>query len=130
MPLVDLTESIQANATPETVWNLITDVPRHPEFAGPKGITKAIDFDGPLEVGVRWVAHERFGPAKFDAPSETTKVDPGREFGWVSFPPMKEANRGDGGRVPWNYVVKPGNGGEPGSSTACRFSSHARELAC
>ena len=30
------------------------------------------------------VAHERFGPQKFDAPSEVTAVDPGHELAWIS----------------------------------------------
>src|SRR5205823_6086371 len=97
--LVDIQESVHVDATPDTVWQLVTDVRRHPEYAGPKSITKVIDFDDTLHVGARWVAHERFGPQKFDAPSEVTTYDPGHEFGWVSYPPMKEENRGDGGKV-------------------------------
>ncbi|MBA3528819.1 MAG: SRPBCC family protein [Propionibacteriaceae bacterium] len=111
MALVDLTESVHIDAPPEKVWLLVSDVAQHPRFAGPKSITKAIDFEGPLRVGARWIAHEKFGPQKFDAPSEVTQLDLGHEFGWVSFPPMKEANRGDGGRVLWRYVVEPDNGG-------------------
>ncbi|MGA9343536.1 MAG: hypothetical protein WBV37_00415, partial [Nocardioidaceae bacterium] len=68
-PLVDITESVQIEAPPDVVWQLVTDVKRHTEFAGPKSITKVIEFDGPPHVGDRWIAHERFGPQKFDAPS-------------------------------------------------------------
>ena len=93
------------------VWALIADIPRHAEFAGPKSITKAIDFDGPLMVGSRWIAHERFGPQKFDAPSEITRLEDGKCLEWVSFPPMKEENRGKGGRVNWGYEVTPTAGG-------------------
>jgi uncharacterized protein YndB with AHSA1/START domain len=50
---VDVEESVQVAAPPERVWKLVTDNRRHPEFAGPKSITKVIDFDGPLEVGQR-----------------------------------------------------------------------------
>jgi uncharacterized protein YndB with AHSA1/START domain len=57
-------ESVHIDAPPEAVWRLVSDVRRHPEFAGPKSITKAIDIDGQLEVGRRWIAHERFRPAK------------------------------------------------------------------
>ncbi len=63
-------ESVHIDAPPEVVWRLVSDVRRHPAFAGPKSITKAIDIDGDLEVGRRWIAHERFGPQKFDAPSD------------------------------------------------------------
>jgi len=40
-------ESIDISAPPQVVWDLITDIRRHAEFAGPKSITKVIDFDGP-----------------------------------------------------------------------------------
>lgn len=104
-------ESVEIDASPETVWGLVTNISRHPEFAGPKSITKEIDFDGPVEVGTRWIAHERFGPQKFDAPSEITAVVPGRKLEWVSYPPMKEQNRGRGGKVVWGYVLDPAGEG-------------------
>lgn len=104
-------EAVHIDAPVSRVWAIVTDVGRHPEFAGPKSITKAIEFDGPLAVGAKWVAHEKFGPQKFDAPSEITKVEPEHEFAWVSFPPMKDANRGTGGRVLWSYVLAPEGGG-------------------
>ena len=110
-PLVDITETVQIEAPPDVVWRLVTDVKRHPEFAGPKSITKDIEFDRPPQVGDRWIAHERFGPQKFDAPSDVTKVEPGHEFAWVSYPPFKEEKRGDGGRVLWSYVLEPAAGG-------------------
>jgi uncharacterized protein YndB with AHSA1/START domain len=108
---VDIEESIHIDAGPEEVWRQVTDNRRHPEFAGPRSITKVIDFDGPLAPGAWWVAHERFGPQKFDAPSEVTEVDPGHRLAWVSFPPMKDANRGEGGRVLWSYTVEREDGG-------------------
>ena len=98
-------ESIEISAPPHLVWELITDIRRHAEFAGPKSITKVIDFEGPVAVGGRWIAHERFGPQKFDAPSEITAVDEGKRLEWISFPPMKEDNRGKGGRVVWGYEL-------------------------
>lgn len=100
-------ESMQIDSPPDVVWRLVRDVRRHPAFAGPKSITKAIDIDGELEVGRRWIAHERFGPQKFDAPSEVTALDPPRSFEWVSYPPMKDVNRGKGGRVEWGYLLEP-----------------------
>jgi uncharacterized protein YndB with AHSA1/START domain len=104
-------ESITIAASPDVVWGLISDISRHPEFAGPKSITKAIEFDGEVAVGARWTAHEKFGPQKFDAPSEITAVDPGKSFEWVSFPPMKDEDRGEGGRVVWGYRLEPGGEG-------------------
>lgn len=104
-------ESITVDAGPDVVWKLVSDIKRHPEFAGPKSITKVIDFDDEVAVGARWIAHERFGPQKFDAPSQITAVDPGRSLEWVSFPPMKDANRGTGGKVEWGYVLEPAGAG-------------------
>ena len=109
--LVDITENVLVDAPPATVWALVTDIRRHPEFAGPKSITKAVEFDGPVAPGRSFVAHERFGPRRFDAPSDILAVDPERELRWVSFPPMKERNRGEGGRVFWRYGLRPEGGG-------------------
>ena len=105
--MLDIVETITIAAPPAAVWALVTDVTRHPELAGPKSITKAIEFDGPVEVGKRWVAHEKTGPRRFDAESEITEVDEPRQFAWVSLPPMKEENRGTGGRVLWRYTLIP-----------------------
>lgn len=119
MTLSEITESVHVDASPGEVWAVVTDVRRHAEFAGPKSITKEIEFDGPLEVGVRWMAHEKFGPQRFDAPSEVTLVDPRHDFGWVSFLPMKEEKRGVGGRAYWDYHLEPEDGGT-------RLSHHMR----
>ena len=96
-------ETITIGAPPQVVWQLVTDICRRPQFAGSKSITKMIDFDGGLAVGGRWLAHERVGPQKFDAPSQITAIEPERRLEWVSFPPMKEANRGTGGKVQRGY---------------------------
>ena len=114
-------ESVDVAAAPDVVWALVTDIRRHAEFAGPKSITKVIDFDGDVAVGSRWIAHERFGPQKFDAPSEITVVEPGRILEWVSFPPMKDENRGTGGKVVWGYAVQP-------SSTGTRLEHYMEVL--
>jgi hypothetical protein len=104
-------ESVLVSAPVHVVWELVADVRRHPEFAGPKSITKSIEFAGPLESGAGWIAHEKFGPQKFDAPSEATEVVAEKEFSWVSFPPVKnESDRGRGGRVLWSYRLTPEDG--------------------
>ncbi|MFC5728110.1 MULTISPECIES: SRPBCC domain-containing protein [Nocardioides] len=100
-------ESVEISAPPHAVWDLITDIRRHTEFAGPKSITKVIEFEGPVAVGSRWIAHEKFGLQKFDAPSEITVVDEVKRLEWISFPPMKEDDRGKGGRVVWGYELIP-----------------------
>ena len=73
--LTSFRESVEIAAAPDVVWALVEDIPRHAEFAGPKSITKVIDFDGEPAVGRRWIAHEKFLVQKFDAPSEITAVE-------------------------------------------------------
>jgi uncharacterized protein YndB with AHSA1/START domain len=109
--MVDITETVEVAASPDRVWALVSDFKRHPEFAGSKSITKVVDHEGPARAGDRFVAHEKFGPQKFDAPSDITLADAPRELAWVSFPPMKEGNRGDGGRVLWSYSLEPAAAG-------------------
>jgi hypothetical protein len=98
-------ESIEIQASPDVVWGLVTDVVRHPEFAGPKSITKKIYFDGPLAPGAVFNADEKVGPQKFQAPSEIVTVDPEREFAWVSLPPAKDEDHQ--ARVRWSYELTP-----------------------
>jgi uncharacterized protein YndB with AHSA1/START domain len=105
--MVDITESVEIAAPPERVWALVCDFARHPEYAGSKSITKKVDFTGPARGGDRFIAHERFGPQKFDAPSDITVVEANRDLAWESFPPMKDENRGDGGKVLWSYHLEP-----------------------
>jgi uncharacterized protein YndB with AHSA1/START domain len=105
--MLDLAEAVHIDAPPSEVWSVVTDVRRHPELAGPKSITKSIEFDGAVRVGAQWVAHEKAGPRRFDAPSEVTAVEAEHEFAWVSYPPMKEESRGSGGRVMWRYTLSP-----------------------
>lgn len=101
--------SIHISAPPEVVWELITDVRRHAEFAGDQSITKTIHFEGPLEVGARWTADEKIGPMKFQAPSEITKVSEPEEFAWKSFPPAKDEDHQ--AEVHWTYRVTPEENG-------------------
>src|SRR4051794_11427170 len=82
--LVEIEQSIHVEDPPDTVWSCVCDISRHPQYAGPKSITKLIEFDGEIVPGARWLAHEKFGPQKFDAPSEITEVVPGRHLAWVS----------------------------------------------
>jgi uncharacterized protein YndB with AHSA1/START domain len=119
--LVEIKESIHVEAPPGTVWGCVCDISRHPQYAGPKSITKEIEFDGEIVPGAQWVSHERFGPQKFDAPSEITEVEAGRHLAWVSFPPFKEENRGDGGRVFWSYTLEP-------EHTGTRLTHHMQVL--
>lgn len=110
--LTKVREMIAISAPPKVVWALITDISRHTEFAGPKSVTKGIDFDGPVAVGARWIAHEQVGPRKFNAPSEITVVDEGKRLEWVSFPPVRrEDHRGRGGIVTWGYELTPAGDG-------------------
>jgi hypothetical protein len=98
-------ESIEIEASPGVVWGLVTDVRRHPEFAGPKSITKKIYFDGPLAPGSVFDADEKVGPQKFQAPSEIVTVEEPREFVWVSLPPAKDEDHQT--RVRWAYELTP-----------------------
>lgn len=110
--LQSFSQSVHIAAPSELVWTLITNVGLHPEFAGPKSITKKIEPPDQLTVGARWIANEEFGPNKFDAASEVTALEPERLFEWVSFPPVKsEEFRGEGGKVIWGFRLEPSETG-------------------
>jgi len=56
-----------------------------------------------MAVGSRWIAHEKFGPRSSTRPRRCRRSGLER----VSFPPMRESNRGEGGRVVWGYELSP-----------------------
>ena len=63
--MLDLAEAVHIDAPLTDVWRVVTDVRRHPELAGPKSITKAIDFDGP-DVN-SWLVPSMFGGERYTA---------------------------------------------------------------
>lgn len=91
--------SIDIDAPPQRVWEVMTDVERWHEWT--ESITSvAIDGGGPLRTGSRAVVRQpKFPPAKW------TVIDfqPGRSFTWFA--------RGPGFRTTGTHEVEPAGSG-------------------
>lgn len=71
---------IEIDAAPETVWAVMTDVARWPEWTTSVERAERLD-DGPLSVGSRArLKQPKFPPVVW----EVTELEPGRSFSWTA----------------------------------------------
>jgi uncharacterized membrane protein len=95
------TKSIHIDAPPETVWKVMTDVERWPDWTRSITTLKRLD-KGPFAVGSRARVKQ---PKLLPAVWTVTRLDAGRSFTWMSGMP--------GFRAIGYHAVKPGfNGSE------------------
>lgn len=108
----ELSEQVTVDAPPTRVWELVTDVARHPELAG-SGEILALRFEGPLAVGASWDSDERIrAVGRFTARSTCVTLDPPHEFGWRSYPPPIRAGRDETvAEVDWWFRLTPAGDG-------------------
>ena len=72
--------TIEIDAPPETVWAVMTDVARWPEWTTSVERAERLD-DGPLGVGSRArLKQPKFPPVVW----EVTELEPGRSFSWTA----------------------------------------------
>ena len=99
---MDLTRSIDIQASPDAVWAVWSDVERWPEWTA--SVSRVERFDqGPLAVGHRARLRQPKLPV---AVWQVTKLEQGRGFEWVSASPGARVTgyhwiepRGDGSRA-------------------------------
>ncbi len=93
------------DATPETVYALVADITRMPEFS--PEITECSWLDGVTEpaVGARFIARNSVGrgPSWRNKPV-VTLVEPGKAIAWARTEPF-------GGTVEWTYRFEPSGQG-------------------
>ena len=100
----DLTDTIEVAASPEAVYNLLSDLPRmgcwSPECTG---ITWRGQLRAPVE-GARFVGHNRRGRLRWSTFGEVVRAEPGRAFAFeITVGPAKVAR--------WEYLVAETPGG-------------------
>ncbi|WP_371629565.1 SRPBCC domain-containing protein [Streptomyces sp. NBC_00341] len=80
---VRLEASIEIEASPDEVWQVLTDLPAYPRWNPFITSTKVTSDGGRLEVGatLRNVMHDRTGDTVFEP--ELLAVEPGRELRWI-----------------------------------------------
>lgn len=88
-------ESIRIEATPQAVYDLVSDITRTGEWSPICVGCTWDDGDGP-HVGGRFTGHNRKPDREWSTTCEVVAAEPGREFAWVV-----------NGLVRWGYELEP-----------------------
>ena len=95
--------SIEIHASPEAVYDLVSDLPRMGEWS-PENIGGEWQGGGRGQVGDRYIGHNRAGELTWSAPVMVTQAERGRCFEFVVGPD-------DGPYVRWTYRLEPSGTG-------------------
>lgn len=91
--------SIEINASPEAVYDLVSDLPRMGEWS-PENIGGEWQDGGSGKVGDRYIGHNQAGERSWSVPVMVTAADRGRQFEFVTRPD-------EGPCVRWTYQLEP-----------------------
>jgi hypothetical protein len=91
--------NIEINASPEAVYDLISDLPRMGEWS-PENIGGEWQGGGSGKVGDRYIGHNQAGERSWSVPVMVTAADRGRCFEFVTRPD-------EGPCVRWTYRLEP-----------------------
>ena len=95
--------SIEIHASPEAVYDLVSDLPRMGEWS-PENIGGEWQGGGSGKVGDRFIGHNRAGERTWSAPVMVTQAERGRCFAFVVGPD-------EGPYVRWTYRLEPSGAG-------------------
>ena len=95
--------SIEINASPETVYDLVSDLPRMGEWS-PENTGGEWQAGGSGKVGDRYVGLNRAGERTWSVPVMVTQAERGRCFEFVTAPDQ-------GPYVRWTYRLEPSGSG-------------------
>ena len=93
-------DSIHVDASPQEVYDAVSDVTRHGEWSVFTARAVWVEGDGPV-VGAQFTGDNTRPGRDWQTRSEVVVAEPGREFAW-------EVN---GGLVRWGYEMAPEDGG-------------------
>jgi uncharacterized protein YndB with AHSA1/START domain len=93
--------SVQVAATPETLWDMVSDIKRMGEWSPETYRTFWLGWKRRPEVGVRFVGVNKDGRMRWPTTSRIVEAERGRVFAFRTF---------DSG-VTWRYRFEPAEGG-------------------
>ena len=96
--------TIQIQAPPEKVYDMITDVTRMGEWSPETVRAEWVGGATGPAVGARFKGHNKLGLARWSTTPTVRVADPGKEFTFETGKPGKEATR-------WTYRFMPKDGG-------------------
>lgn len=111
--------SVNVNATPETVWNLVADLPRMGEWSPEcTGVAWKGGAKGPA-VGVKFTGKNRMGVRRWSTQGTIVAATPGSELAWdVKAMGMSVAR--------WSYSIVPKPDG--GCTVTERWEDHRSKV--
>jgi uncharacterized protein YndB with AHSA1/START domain len=98
-------ERIHVNASPDTLWSLLSDVERMGEWS-PECYKVAWE-DGasaPAKPGARFTGTNKWGPIRWSMTCEVKSAEPGREISWATVKDGRDL-------VTWTYRFEPSGEG-------------------
>ena len=95
--------SIKINASPEAVYDLVSDLPRMGEWS-PENIGGEWQGGGSGQVGDRFIGHNRTSARSWSVPVMVPVAERGRCFAFVTRPD-------EGPYVRWTYRLEPSAAG-------------------
>ncbi len=95
----------RVDASPETVWRLVSDLPRMGEWSPECVRCEWLDGATGPAVGARFKGHNRRGARRWSTTGRIVAADPGRELAWdvTSVFGLPVAR--------WRYRIRPVDGG-------------------
>lgn len=104
-------ERKQIQASPERVWEILSEISRHPRLAG-SGEVRSVRASGPLAVGTTWESDEVVAGRSFVARSECLELERPRVLSWRSSPPpLKESDPRTAFHATWWFRLTPSDEG-------------------
>lgn len=98
-------ERIHVNASPDVLWELLSDVEQMGEWS-PEcyRVEWADGATPPAKRGARFRGFNKWGPVRWSMTCEVKSAEPGREISWATI-------QGDRELVTWSYRLEPAGGG-------------------
>ena len=126
MPELKHEHSVMIDASPQEVYQYVSDFQRHTEWnyqpqeitrvsEGPEGVGSVYHTTEKMPDDLSWLMRKVFSPlfmmimgSKDYTAAEITAMEPGKRFAWKSWQPLRGGDRAL--EVDWELLLEPENG--------------------